>query len=462
MIAEHGDIGKQRRSVAVLEPGDGIGREAREHRNGVAVATSRGRDAGIASKAEPGEASVHLTAAVRRASVVGVVGAAVLVAAGAAGCAECASDADCALGDACVDGACDLAPQPRITLVAPVGPAADRFDLIVDVEFDGPGATLVVRRSPAAPGDACVPFLVREVPIIGNGGRTTTQVVVPALPALGGDFAFELALQVSGFEPALATAAFNAASPTTERGGAVIASPVAGDVDVDLAPFATFDATVVGPAVAWVGDDDGQPFGPRFVVASGPGAARGSIPLVRGPQVLWAETLTPTGPQRCGVALRGLPAGDDGGAVDVAVLATAAVPAWVALSLRIDQATATTVCERNGTRVVGGDDGANDGTAVVGCVVRRAADRPALILAEVLQVPPVDAVVDVAVVPTIAAGPVDALVRITQAGRPVALLGPFTLAGDDGNAWRAGRLLVLGGAITSVLPDDELTLGAPW
>jgi alpha-D-ribose 1-methylphosphonate 5-phosphate C-P lyase len=48
----------------VIEPGDGVGREAKEHRSGVAVATSRGRDAGIVSKAEPGEASVQLTAAV--------------------------------------------------------------------------------------------------------------------------------------------------------------------------------------------------------------------------------------------------------------------------------------------------------------------------------------------------------------------------------------------------------------
>jgi hypothetical protein len=48
----------------VIQPGDGIGREAREHRSGVAVATSRGRDAGIVSKTEPGEASVRRTAAV--------------------------------------------------------------------------------------------------------------------------------------------------------------------------------------------------------------------------------------------------------------------------------------------------------------------------------------------------------------------------------------------------------------
>ncbi len=43
----------------MIEPGEGIWHEAKEHRSGVAVATSRGRDAGIVSKAEPGEASVQ-------------------------------------------------------------------------------------------------------------------------------------------------------------------------------------------------------------------------------------------------------------------------------------------------------------------------------------------------------------------------------------------------------------------
>jgi hypothetical protein len=47
----------------VIEPGDGIGREAKEHNSGVAVGTSRGRDAGIVAEAEPAEASVQLTAA---------------------------------------------------------------------------------------------------------------------------------------------------------------------------------------------------------------------------------------------------------------------------------------------------------------------------------------------------------------------------------------------------------------
>jgi hypothetical protein len=47
----------------VIEPGEGIGHEATENKSGVAVATSRGRDAGIVARAEPGEASVQGTAA---------------------------------------------------------------------------------------------------------------------------------------------------------------------------------------------------------------------------------------------------------------------------------------------------------------------------------------------------------------------------------------------------------------
>ena len=56
----------QRRPLAVIEPGEGIWHEAKEHRSGVAVATSRGRDAGIVSKTEPGKASVQVISAVSR------------------------------------------------------------------------------------------------------------------------------------------------------------------------------------------------------------------------------------------------------------------------------------------------------------------------------------------------------------------------------------------------------------
>jgi hypothetical protein len=39
----------------LIEPGEGIGPEAKENRSGVAVATSRGRDAGIGPKTKPGD-----------------------------------------------------------------------------------------------------------------------------------------------------------------------------------------------------------------------------------------------------------------------------------------------------------------------------------------------------------------------------------------------------------------------
>jgi hypothetical protein len=48
----------------VIEPGEAIGPEAKENKSGVAVATSRGRYAGIVATAEPDEASVQVTAAV--------------------------------------------------------------------------------------------------------------------------------------------------------------------------------------------------------------------------------------------------------------------------------------------------------------------------------------------------------------------------------------------------------------
>jgi hypothetical protein len=54
----------QRTSPALIEQGEGIGHKARVNRTGAAVATSRRRDAGIVSRAEPGDASVRATAAV--------------------------------------------------------------------------------------------------------------------------------------------------------------------------------------------------------------------------------------------------------------------------------------------------------------------------------------------------------------------------------------------------------------
>jgi hypothetical protein len=352
---------------------------------------------------------------------------------------------------------CATAPQPRITVVSPTVPVDGPFELVVEVEFVGDEATLVVERGVSAPGDPCRPFLPRRLVVAGNGGPSTVRVGVPDLPALGPAFAYELRLQVSGFLPALALAPLVGPASPGDSGGAVVRAPVAGDIDVEAAPVADVRAQVDGPAVAYIEDSDGRPATPRVVVAPGAGPGVGQVPLLRGPQTLWVETTVDGAVRRCGVGLRGLPEGDDGGALDVALVATAAVPVWAGLSLRLGEGEGegSTVCDRRGGR-------APPSVSAGPCLARRVADRPALVLSEVLQVAPGDGVVDVAVVPTVTAGPFDAAVRVTLAGRHVGFFGPFTLPGDDGSTWRAGRIVVAGGAVVALLPTDELVFGAPW
>ncbi len=60
MVALTRELGRvalplQRRSVALIEPGEGTGREAKEHRRCVARGTRRGRDAGIVARTKPGD-----------------------------------------------------------------------------------------------------------------------------------------------------------------------------------------------------------------------------------------------------------------------------------------------------------------------------------------------------------------------------------------------------------------------
>lgn len=53
----------QRSPLAVIESSEGMGHEATEHRSGVAVAPSRGRDAEVVSTTDPGEASIQVVSA---------------------------------------------------------------------------------------------------------------------------------------------------------------------------------------------------------------------------------------------------------------------------------------------------------------------------------------------------------------------------------------------------------------
>ncbi|OGQ10295.1 MAG: hypothetical protein A2138_21190 [Deltaproteobacteria bacterium RBG_16_71_12] len=64
-LLARGKLALQRGSLALIELGAVVSGEPKEHRRRVAIATCRGRDAGIAGKTKPGEASTQVIPAVK-------------------------------------------------------------------------------------------------------------------------------------------------------------------------------------------------------------------------------------------------------------------------------------------------------------------------------------------------------------------------------------------------------------
>ncbi|MBM4281566.1 MAG: hypothetical protein FJ137_12675 [Deltaproteobacteria bacterium] len=360
-------------------------------------------------------------------------------------CAECVVDTDCPLVQVCGGGACVPAPVADLERVAPADPVGATFDLVVDASFGGPRATLRLRRDNGQPGEPCIPLLERVVVVEGTGDHTTTRVTFGGLPSLGAAFALQVTLESAGAVPVERTYAFTGAAPGDEVGGAVILTP-GDDVDVDVTPLVTLTGSVEGRAVAFVAPASAAP-SPRRVIADGAGPVAAPLPLMRGPQVVWVETESSRGVRRCGRAVQGLPAGDDGGALDLVMVATAPEPAWVGLTLRASVGGTEAVC--------------NDASADDRCSVGRPS-APGRLVTEQLSLRLDDGVVDVGVLPRIAVGPVQGLVRVTHAGRHVGFFGPFTFLPDEGQSWIAGRVVLSGGVVASASSLDQTTFGAPW
>jgi hypothetical protein len=374
--------------------------------------------------------------------IVAVVGA---VFAGA-GCAECVADKDCALTEVCSDGACLPAPPAGLQLVAPTDTVAEQFDLVVDATFDGEQATLTLARDGGEPGNSCLPFLDRTVVVDGGAGHTTRRVTFDALPALGASFSLRVTLQSATALPVERSFAFRGPPTGDDVGGATILAP-GGDVDVDATPLVPLSVATDGPAVVFV-EPEGAPALPRTTIATGAAAVDDVVALVRGPQIVWVETTLSTGTKRCGRAVRGLPAGDDGGALDLTLIARAPEPAWVGLSLRVVRGDDVDVCIDDDE-----DDVCTAGLPAVG---------PSLVNFEQLQLHIDDGVVDVGVLPRVSVSPVQAFVRVTHAGQHRGFFGPFTLLPDEGQSWVAGQVVVAAGAVVSVRPVDDVVVGAPW
>lgn len=377
-----------------------------------------------------------------------VVVAVLCIAVAASSCAECATDASCALTETCTDGVCRPTPPAGLRLVGPTDAVGEHFDVVVDATFDAEQATLTLARDGASPGEPCLPFLDRTVIVEGTAGPSTRRVTFADVPSLGASFSLRVTLAAEGTLPVERSFAIVGPPVAADVGGATILAPE-GEIDVDATPLVPLAVTTAGPAVAWV-EPEGAPALPRIVLSNGAADVDDVIALVRGPQVLWVETTSSTGPLRCGSAVRGLPAGDDAGALDMTMVSRADEPAWVSLSLRVARGDTVDIC------AIDADDGLQT------CRAGRPSDGPGLVTFEQLQLLVDDGIVDVAVVPRVSVGPVHAFVRVTQAGRHRGFFGPFTFLPDEGQSWIAGQIVVASGVLVSQRSVDGVVVGAPW
>jgi hypothetical protein len=370
--------------------------------------------------------------------VVVVVAAALL---GAAGCAECADNFDCGAGLTCsAAGACVGAEQNEVSFVnVDSGDVVDAvFEAVVRLRFRGEVATVSLV---ATGGDACWPFIPDEQTVFGNDDDfVDVDVPFAGVRAAGERFTLRATLDVNGAVEVV-DVDLRAAADDSLGGFAVERGP-AGVVDVVDAPWAALAGTSEGDATLLV-----EPLGgvssPRLGL--GNGVVAGAVPLVRGPQIVWVETTRGEARLRCGFGVRGGPAGDDGGALEFAVLTDA--PAWLATSLHL----------------VGDGGGVCDSTRFdAPCRAVARADALVEQNADVIAVDGFDGVIEVAAVPVAFSEPVDAWVRVTRAGRHEALFGPITVFAGEGQSWIAGRVTVENGVVVSVVAVDEFSVGVPW
>lgn len=378
--------------------------------------------------------------------VVALVFALVFVVVAESGCVECEKSFDCAIGEQCVDGNCALPLGDGISLAAPADAVVDEvFDLTLAVRFRGPQAVL---RVDALDGDDCLPFVPQSQILIGDEARAVEQdVVFAGLFARGPAFRVRAVLDVNGKET-VATFALRGPDVPDDVGGFSFAAPGDDDADAVAAPWVTVAGDLDGGRAFAFVEPVGGVTTPRVAIAENVTSLTTVLPLVRGPQVLWIEREQNGAVDRCGHGVLGGPAGDDDGALELALLTDGPSEGWLDLSLRF------------------ADEGAE--TAVV-CDVDRDDARcrrvvtpvsPELQNAQVTHLFVDEATVEVAAVPLAISPPLTAWIRVSRGGRHVGFFGPFTVFPDRGQAWFAGRILVRPG-LTDLAPVDE-NVTAPW
>jgi hypothetical protein len=96
-------------------------------------------------------------------------------------------------------------------------------------------------------------------------------------------------------------------------------------------------------------------------------------------------------------------------------------------------------------------------------VVRRVVPAPGPQGRDSLQIELSDGVVEIAVVPHIISGPVDAIVRLSRGDTHRAMFDPITLRPELGEVWLAGRVVVHDDVVAAVVAGTEPpAIGLPW
>jgi hypothetical protein len=398
-----------------------------------------------------------------------LVGAALAAVVGGSACAVCAEDTDCPFGQVCLEdgGGCIEAPKLSLQVLTPrSGDVVDGWSLTIEVGFSGDSALIEVERALDDPGDPCIPFgTVRRV-VTGSDEFANHIVTIPGMPALGPAFSMVVRADV-GSDSVFARTSVSGPPVDESFSGITIEEPRGGDVDVVFDPLIPVvvsglglrDITVfVEPSSEASSETSASTVAgdstPRQLLLDG----RGEVPALRGPHTVWAEATVGSGAteqvRRCGRAMQGGPNDIDDDELEIYLLTTSRTDGdvhLVELSTRVVTEAGQAICDGRSSQ------------SVVPCVARVTPNAPAPRGRDSLQVALTDGVVEIAAVPRIISGPVDAMVRLSRGSTHIGFLGPVTLQPASGEVWLAGRVVIDDDAVVAVVPSSSPpSPGLPW
>jgi hypothetical protein len=380
------------------------------------------------------------------------------------GCVECVAGPDCPLGDACVDGRCEPLVGNDVAWLAPAegDTVGTTYDATIAFTFRAPAAVVRIVRDPRDPGSACAPFIPQERVLPGDPRQAITQeVTFPGLFALGDRFSLIAVLEAGGGSIGV-TRALRGPAASGQGDGPAILAPDEGAVDVTRNLLTEVTLGMPEGAASFVRlhvEPIGLPPSPRVLGIVDGARASATLPLVRGPQVIWAD-VGPAGSgdaalRRCGrgIAGEGQSDGLELGLVfalpERSIAEDEAARAQLDLHVRITDAAGTSTC----TSVEPGRCETVRETRLAG-----ARGDEVLRIGELAS-----AVVEVAAVPGAVSPPLSAFVRVSFGERHVGFFGPYALVPERGEAWVAGRVVVNGTDVT-LQPEttQPVAIGSPW